>query len=356
MARPACGTLPLVLIVAVACGRQTPPTAPDPQLAIACPANIAIDGATGPGQTVTWPAPIVGGARAPFEVQCQPASGSTFPLGTTMVSCAVTDGLGRSTSCAFDVTLAARLLGVSRVLAFGDSVTAGHDGTEEYLTPRAAMPELSYPTALRKLIAEAFPDEAVSVVNAGLSSERASCENAPPDECGVERLPDVLDQVPSDVVILLDGYNDLLNDQDVLEDGRSVAIDHVVDAVREMVRTSRAAGARIVMVGTITAGRPHLPPARDRQIRDDVLRETNAGLAAMAAAEGAILVDAYAAFLGHEAMLVTDDGLHPTELGYGVLGELFYQALLDATADLARAGGAAARVRPAGSSMPGSSQ
>jgi hypothetical protein len=74
---------------------------------IACPANIAIG--TGAGQcsaVVTYSTPTASdncpGVGTPV---CSPASGSTFPKGTTTVTCTVTDASSNVGSCGFTVTV-----------------------------------------------------------------------------------------------------------------------------------------------------------------------------------------------------------------------------------------------------------
>ncbi|MBI4199822.1 MAG: HYR domain-containing protein, partial [Chloroflexi bacterium] len=76
----------------------TPPT-------VTVPANITAE-ATGPsGEVVTYAASasdLVSGVLTPT---CAPASGSTFPLGTTTVTCSATDGAGNTGSANFTVTV-----------------------------------------------------------------------------------------------------------------------------------------------------------------------------------------------------------------------------------------------------------
>ena len=86
-----------------------------------CGFSVTVVPETAP-PTITCPAPIVlsacveGGPVAHFNVAaadncgaatvtCSRASGSTFPEGTTDVSCTATDGLGNTASCAFTVTV-----------------------------------------------------------------------------------------------------------------------------------------------------------------------------------------------------------------------------------------------------------
>ena len=74
---------------------------------ITCPANITQPAATGVcTAVVTYSAPAVGdncpGVGAPV---CTPASGSTFPKGTTTVTCTVKDAVNNQSSCSFTVTV-----------------------------------------------------------------------------------------------------------------------------------------------------------------------------------------------------------------------------------------------------------
>jgi hypothetical protein len=86
--------------VTVTLGSGTPPTIH------ATPADITSE-ATGPsGAVVTYPLPT---ATDPVDgtdpVQCVPASGSTFPLGATTVTCTATDTAGLSSHTMFHVTV-----------------------------------------------------------------------------------------------------------------------------------------------------------------------------------------------------------------------------------------------------------
>ena len=58
-----------------------------------------------------------------------------------------------------------------------------------------------------------------------------------------------------------------------------------------------------------------------------MILETNFQIRQMAAVEGAVLVDAYDAFFGKEAVLIMSDGLHLTPAGNEVLAQTFYTAI-----------------------------
>jgi len=307
-------------LVAVAClvatGCADNPTGPAPARwssaapALTCPAAFTVTGVIGTGQAVTFQAPTAAGETAVDDVACVPASGSTFSLGATTVTCRALDRLGRDASCGFVVTLAPAVLGVKTFVAFGDSVTLGENG----LAGPAPVPAFidtpnAYPTKLLATFGADFPGQGITVPNAGKSGERATD--------GVARLPSVLATYKPGALLVLHGYNDLLND------GLTAAIP-VANALGEMVRLARAAGVAHVFVSTITPSHPG-----SREIPSDVILETNFRIRQMAAVEGAVLVDAYDAFFGQELTLVASDGLHLTPEGHAVMAATFYTAIRD---------------------------
>jgi hypothetical protein len=74
--------------------------------ALTLPANIAGVEATGPsGAAVTYSASASDIVDGSVAVNCSRASGSTFPLGTTTVSCSATDSTGNTNTGSFTVTV-----------------------------------------------------------------------------------------------------------------------------------------------------------------------------------------------------------------------------------------------------------
>ena len=161
-----------LLAMAVACGGgpDGPSQIPSPP-AIACPAPITITGVSGGGQAVTYPAPTTTGGSAPVSVQCSPASGSTFNLGTTQVSCTARDATAREATCSFSAALSATTLGAKKFVAFGDSVTEGQNGRLAFGFRVVDVPN-AYPTKLQALFDFEFPEQGVSVVNEGKGENR----------------------------------------------------------------------------------------------------------------------------------------------------------------------------------------
>ncbi|MFA6575460.1 MAG: HYR domain-containing protein [Nocardioides sp.] len=88
-----------------------PPDTTPPVLDL--PADITVD-ATGPtGAVVAYTVSATDDTDPSPTVGCVPASGSTFPIGTTTVDCTATDEAGNSDTGSFDVTVAPVTAGLS---------------------------------------------------------------------------------------------------------------------------------------------------------------------------------------------------------------------------------------------------
>jgi lysophospholipase L1-like esterase len=146
------------------------------------------------------------------------------------------------------------------------------------------------------------------VVNAGRSGE--------PVVDALPRFLETFDRERPDVVLLLDGYNDLL--------GRGVAgVESSAAAMTTIAGEARTRGAR-VFLATMTPNRPD----RQRTIATAAILAYNDRLRALAAAERAVLVDLHAALLPTVDTAIGVDGLHPTEVGYRRIAEAFLAAIV----------------------------
>jgi hypothetical protein len=77
-----------------------------PPVLVCPPLASAIDRMPdGPGEVVTFTVTATDDVDPSPAVVCVPASGSTFPLGTTMVNCTATDASGNQSTCQFPVTV-----------------------------------------------------------------------------------------------------------------------------------------------------------------------------------------------------------------------------------------------------------
>jgi lysophospholipase L1-like esterase len=186
-------------------------------------------------------------------------------------------------------------LTVTRFLAFGDSLTEGD------------RPSESYPSRLELLLSADHPDQSIGVVNAGKSGEKVVD--------GVDRFRDIVRQFTPEVVLLLDGANDLLARQ-------ADAIPDIIASLRRIVRDARARDIRVLL-----ANFPPQNPAGTRGAGALAVPQLNAEIAALAALEGAELVDLYGGLGGTPAGAIGPDGLHPTTMGYQLIAQIWFDAI-----------------------------
>jgi subtilisin-like proprotein convertase family protein len=76
-------------------------TAPD----LTAPANLTVAGTNSAGAVVTYSASAIDLVAGALTPTCNPASGSTFPLGTATVTCTATDRADNTSTASFTVTV-----------------------------------------------------------------------------------------------------------------------------------------------------------------------------------------------------------------------------------------------------------
>ncbi len=304
----------------VACGEDAPTTPTGPVIqpfALQCPADILGQSFTGTPVSIQVPAPTTSGGVLPFTISCAP-SGTPFPVGTTRVTCQATDARSSAASCSFSVNVAPPPLSRTTFLAFGDSMTSG-----EITVPTATaldangfpqfkmilVPADSYPTKLLTLLRSRYTTQASQfvVTNAGLPREWAA--DAP------RRLPGVLAATSPQVVLILEGANDL-------QALGVTGIEPALLALQAMVRTARARGAAVFVAS--------LPPPRPggaNTLSVPQVLTLNDLIRNGASAEGATFVDLYGALSTNIPLYVGTDGLHPTAAGYQRIADTFFAAI-----------------------------
>jgi len=305
----------LALVSTLACGSpSTGPTPPPPPVgapSITCPANVAVNTTT-PTTVVTYTAPVASGGSPPTTVSCTPASGATLSAGTTTAMCTVTDAIGQSAVCSFNITVTLRVfLPYTKMWAFGDSLTAGEVSNSSLGGLRIVQPLDSYPTVLQSLLAERYSQQTFTVTNKGLPAEAAAD--------GADRLRASLIAGPvPEVLLLLEGSNEMVSQNDEV-------VGTIVQTLSIDIDEARNRGVKTVLLATF-------PPARAGSHGSKVLPyivPVNTDLLVMAAGKGSFVkvVDLYTAMRGQEATLIGDDGLHPTVAGYRKMAETFFAAL-----------------------------
>jgi lysophospholipase L1-like esterase len=309
--------LGVVAAFALSCSSPVKPTPPPAAPAISCPASQMLMSMDNQPVRVNYPEPNVTGGALPVVTACTPGTGTSFPLGTATVTCSSTDAQQRTAGCAFTVTVQPALrLAVSAVLAFGDSITEGKPGPAFGLNSLTGVGcphglPTAYPAVLSGLLKSQYPTQDVTTLNCGWGGETATE--------GVVRLPTGLVLGAFDVVIVMEGANDL-NEVHLGGGTQSNAVDRVATAVVSMIRTARA--GRTVFVGTLTPQRKG-----GKAPRPEWVEPVNARLRAVVPSEGGVLVDIYQALGSSPDPYIDADGLHPTVAGYQKIAEAFFTAM-----------------------------
>jgi len=285
----------------------TPPIAAPPE--VVCPNAISVTAPTSAGAPVTYTTPASDKGQGDVSVNCSPASGSSFPVGASEVECVATDSLNRTGKCTFAVTVAPPVrLRRTRIMAFGDSITEG-----QVIVPGTESAELidtpnSYPVVLAGLLGRRYTDQRIEVFNRGRATERS--------ELALSRFIGSFGIDRPDVVVLLEGYNDI-----IFASTPALGIEAAEAGVSALAADARNRGAR-VFICTLTPGK-----IGRRQIPNSSIGALNERLRVVARGEGAYLIDLYSALVRDIDGNIGSDGLHLTELGYRRVAETVFEAI-----------------------------
>jgi lysophospholipase L1-like esterase len=192
-------------------------------------------------------------------------------------------------------------------MAFGDSITAG----EISLNPTMLLldPSRAYPADLMGLLSSYYTAQSFSVFNEGISGETAVQ--------GAERISDLFVRRNPEVLLLLEGVNDI-NAQEPDED----RVGPLLDALKFDIRDAQRRNVK-VFISTLLPQKS----GGSRAHAVDLIEPVNSRIRALAAAEGVTLVDSWQVFKGQEQTLIGQDGLHPTPEGYQLLAQTFFDAI-----------------------------
>ncbi len=315
----------MTVAMGAACSKTpTAPTPPPPPPVANPPSLACVEGVNratvnADGLTFDFDAPPVTDGQAPVNVSCSPGSGSRFPIGTTTVSCTATDLLNRTATCSFDVTVSKLpVLSKTRFLAFGDSLTAGEvtmpvGGSlirgEGSSTRQVVVPAAVYPTVLLNTLRGRYSSQAgaFEVFNYGVGGEKVVNTR--------NRYFSALNATRPDVLLLMEGANDI----PLGEDG---AASGAANEIRIWVAEAKARGIR-VFLATPVPGRP----GGNKTIQPVLLLDYANRMRRVAEQEAVTLVDLYTLMLPDVQRYIGVDGLHPNELGYARIADLFFQAI-----------------------------
>jgi lysophospholipase L1-like esterase len=288
-------------------GSPTAPPPPPPTLSLTCPGAATVQSVDGNATNVSFDQPQAGGGTAPVTTTCSAQSGSSFAVGTSTVNCQAVDSRGQSASCGFIVNVQGPpRLTVTRFLAFGDSLTAG------VLSPAVMLlivsPPDSYPFVLQDRLVARYRQQTPVVLNEGNPGELAS-------GTGVQRFRSVLLQQRPEVVLLMEGTNDLLSGP--------IGADFAMNALRSMVTEAKSQSVRIALAT--------IPPQRAGGLRNRgavaaLIPGFNDRIRSLASAEGVPLIDVYNGMKDDLTYIGIDD-LHPTARGYDAMPTIYFEAI-----------------------------
>jgi hypothetical protein len=200
-------------------------------------------------------------------------------------------------------------------MAFGDSITAGEvtlpvsrADQEGRSTATVVVPSASYPSVLVDLLRTGYPKQAdaISVFNEGRPSE--------PAMYAMPRFREAFDARKPDVVLLMDGYNDICC-------GGPAAGQNAAAAVASLAAEARRLGAR-VFIATLAPSKPGF-----RAGSAEALAAFNETIPAYVANGPDVLVDVFWQLNAELDRNIGVDGLHPTEVGYRRIAQAFYFAI-----------------------------
>jgi lysophospholipase L1-like esterase len=320
MARTPILLLTLAAMAAVHCAgpnapSQPPPPPPEPDaVEVSCPAPVTLTSLRGEPTVAVYGQPTGKSGAPPVTVTCTPASGEMFPVGRSTVTCEATDARQRTASCTFSITITMPpKLTVTRFVAFGDSMTAGEIPGLGFnpVTGRFAVdPGSAYPRRLEVELMTRYTAQTPTVRNQGQSGEQTND--------GRRRLSGVLAGGGYDVLLLMDGANDLI-------EGDQRKVGPAIGNLQFMVRDAKSRGMK-VFVATLPPQDP-LACCPRRGSGAGLVGPFNDALRSMASAENVPVVDVNSAFNGDTRTLIDFDGLHPTAAGYQKIADTFMKAI-----------------------------
>ena len=196
------------------------------------------------------------------------------------------------------------MLATPKILMFGDSITFGSHSRFSLPTDRS---HASYPSLLTSLLAARYPLQTISGSNFGIPGESA-------DE-GRQRLAGAIDSALPDLVLLLEGINDIGGGAD------AVAVSADLETMIGIAR-SRGVEVLIAKLTPVTA-----PFDTDGSTTDTVVQLNNRIDDLVTLFGLAPAVDLYGAMVGDSSLLGAD-GLHPSDAGYTVIAETFFDAIV----------------------------
>ena len=200
-------------------------------------------------------------------------------------------------------------LGATSFLAFGDSITFGTLSSFDGMFLYDGGPQ-SYPRRLEIGLDAHHAPQNFTVVNVGIGGETA--------QQGEGRLPGVLNTHRPQVLLLLEGINDMNGGTSATRAASSVA---------NMVNQARLYNVTVLVATMFQTFESEDPNGVIRENSHDKIVPFNTELKRLVAGlQNVHVVDLYASF-GSNETYIGGDGLHPSEAGYQRIAQTFEQRI-----------------------------
>lgn len=135
------------------------------RLVIHVPDPITVEAASSAGTAVTFTVTADGTDDPDPDITCTPASGSTFPIGTTTVQCTATDSFGNTASDIFTVTVSDTTPPVISSVAASPDTIDSRDGSMVAVTVAVAVSDAADPMPRCMIVAVTSNDDINGDVN-----------------------------------------------------------------------------------------------------------------------------------------------------------------------------------------------
>ncbi|WP_259316035.1 GDSL-type esterase/lipase family protein [Capillimicrobium parvum] len=207
------------------------------------------------------------------------------------------------------------------VVAFGDSLTDGYEGSPSPLLPNLEPLDANgaYPDVLQRRVLLSIPPPGLAILNAGITGNRI-LDDGLIDQHGpkaIERLqPDALDRAGVTDVLILEGTNDL--------GARSAGAEQVIGGLRILIQQARSAG-KGVLLGTLTPSGGAEPTTYGDGDFETQRQQVNFWIRTAGEADAVVDFDAALRDPGDPARLRaafdSGDHLHPNLAGYRAMAD-----------------------------------
>lgn len=214
------------------------------------------------------------------------------------------------------------VVGATRYMAFGDSITCGVESVfDSLVTLPCPVGTRGYPERVRDMLASHAPSQPFSMLKRGYPGEWASDgETRLRSELNELLAPSVPLAARPQALLLLEGINDMNN---------GISATRAAASLAQLAQIGRLFNLTVLvatMPQTYMSVDPNTGQVRQNSA-DKIVPFNDEVRRLLTGVQNVHIVDIYAAF-GSNRSLMGGDGLHPTPAGYDVMAQRFHAAII----------------------------